>query len=85
MHTAQVWIEFVGMLDAMRQPCPTKWNVGLWYVWEVAIPYTSVVSKMISHNDGTLYLILQDDVLWQIELSGNALFQAIVLEIAKQF
>ena len=57
--------------------------IKLGYNRETAIPNTGVVSQIIAHDHGTLHPTLKDDVLGEVEFSGNALLDGIVFEVAE--
>lgn len=77
-------VEFAVVFNPKGNPSATKSCVGLGYNWKTTVPDAGMMSQIVAHDNSTLYPTFKNDVLGKVKLTGNALLDGIVLEIAKQ-
>ena len=84
LQIAEMKVEFAIVFYSTSNPSSTEPCIRLRYNRETAIPNTGVVSQVIAHDHGTLHPTLKDDVLGEVELSGDAFLDGVVLKVAEQ-
>ena len=84
LQIAEVQVKLAVIFCTMCNPSAMKTSVRLGYNRETTVPNTGVVSQVVTHYHGTLHPTLKDDVLGEIELSGDAFLDGAVLEVAEQ-
>ena len=83
LQIAEVKVEFAIIFCTMFNPSAMKTSVRLGYNRKTTVPNTGVMGQVVAHDYGTLHPTFKDDVLGEVELSGDAFLDGVLTGGAK--